>query len=95
MNGLLAGRVALEGAGGRKLAELVADHVLRNINGQEAAAVVHVEVKSDKVGRDRRAARPGLDRLAVVVGLSDTNLFCKMGIDKESFFYGTRHSWLN
>jgi len=73
----------------------VADHILGNVNGQEAAAVMDVEVKADEVGSDCGAARPCLDRLAVVIGLGDAYLFSEVGIDKETFFYGTRHSWLN
>ncbi len=77
----------LKGAGRSKLPELVTHHVLSDVDGQEAATVVHIEVKADKIGSDGGAARPCLDRLAVVVGLCDRYLFCKVRIDKETFFY--------
>ena len=52
----------LEGARRGELAELVADHVLRHVDGDVALAVVDGERQPDEVGRDGRAARPGLDR---------------------------------
>src|SRR3954462_320706 len=58
----LRARVTFEGAGGGELAELVADHVLRHVDGDVALAVVDAEGQADEVGRDGRAARPSLDR---------------------------------
>src|SRR3712207_4516383 len=58
--GLRAG-VALEGAGGGELAELVADHVLGDVDRDVALAVVDAEGQADEVGRDGRAPRPRLD----------------------------------
>src|ERR1043166_5639591 len=59
--GLRAG-VTLEGARRRELAELVADHVLRHVDGDVTLAVVDGEGQADEVGRDGRTTRPGLDR---------------------------------
>src|SRR5271157_3264041 len=56
--------VGLEHAGGRELAQLVADHVLRDVHGDEQLAVVDIEGVPDEIGGDRRAARPRLDRFA-------------------------------
>ena len=70
----------------------MANHVLGHIDWQKSTTVVYVKIKADKVGSDSGAARPCLDRLAVVVGLCDNNLFGEVRIDKETFFYGTRHS---
>src|SRR6185295_15484935 len=58
----LRARVPLEGARRGELAELVADHVLRHVDGDVALAVVDAEGQADEVGRDGRASRPGLDR---------------------------------
>src|SRR5215217_7725979 len=58
----LGARVPLEGARRGELAELVADHVLRHVDGDVALAVVDAEGQADEVGRDGRAARPRLDR---------------------------------
>ena len=59
-------RVALEGAGRRKFAELVAHHVFRAIDRNELAAVVHGDRVADHVGVNGRPARPGLDDLLFV-----------------------------
>ena len=84
--------MALERASWRELTELVANHILSYINGQEAAAVMNVEVETYEVRSDRRTTRPSLDRLAIVVGLSRSYLLGKVRINKETFFNGTRHS---
>ena len=60
--------VALEDAGVRKLAQLVADHVLGDVHRDVLLAVVHGDGQAHEIGQDGRAARPGLDR-ALVVGL--------------------------
>src|SRR5258706_12336504 len=55
--------VRLEDARRGKLAELVADHVLRDVHGDERLAVMHAERVADEIGRNRRAPGPGLDGL--------------------------------
>src|SRR5215216_1798886 len=57
---LLVGRVALERARHRELAELVPDHVLRHVDRDVLLAVVHGDREADEVRRDRGAPRPGL-----------------------------------
>ena len=57
---LAVARVAVERARRRELAELVADRVLGDEHRDELPPVVHGEREADHVGRDRRAARPGL-----------------------------------
>ena len=54
--------VFLKDAGERKLAQAMADHVFGHEHRVENFAVVHIEGDADKIGRDGRAARPGLDR---------------------------------
>jgi hypothetical protein len=53
--------VAVEGAGGGKLAELVADHVLADEDGHELAAIVDRKREADRLGHDGGATGPGLD----------------------------------
>src|SRR5690606_4042426 len=55
--------VTVEGAGRRKLAELVAHHVLGDEHGHELAAVVDGESQAHGFRKDGGAARPGLDDL--------------------------------
>src|SRR5207249_11332166 len=61
---LLVRGVAREEAGRRELAELHADHILVDRDGDELAAVVDIERQTDELRQDRGTARPGLDRRA-------------------------------
>src|ERR1043165_1097897 len=56
-------RMPLECSRGRKLAELVSDHVFRDIDRNVAFAVVHAECQANHIRRDSRTARPRLDDL--------------------------------
>src|SRR5690606_20969304 len=44
----------------RELAQLVPDHVLRQVDGNELVTVMNGQRMSDEIRRNRRAARPGL-----------------------------------
>src|SRR5574341_1550212 len=48
------GPVPLEGPRGRELAQLVPDHVLRDVNRDELLAVVHGQGVADELRQDRR-----------------------------------------
>src|SRR4030095_16349172 len=78
---LLVRRVALERAGQRELAQLVADHVLRHVDRDVLLAVVDGDRQAHELGRDRRAARPGLDRLLVVDRARRFHLFQQVAVD--------------
>src|ERR1700742_1317941 len=56
--GLLVGRVAVEGAGRRDLAELVTHHVLGHHHRHMLLAVVDAEGQADELRHDGGAARP-------------------------------------
>src|ERR1700744_5355708 len=62
--GLLVGRVTLEGPRQREFA----DHLVGHVHGHVLLAVVDGDRQADEVRQDRRAARPGLDGLLVLVG---------------------------
>ena len=53
--------MAAEDARRGELAELVADHVLRDINRDELVPVVHGDGETHEVGGDHGSARPRLD----------------------------------
>src|SRR5436309_3459007 len=57
------GAVRAEGARRRELAELVPDHVLGHVHGDELPTVVHCQGVTDELRADRRPPRPGLDDL--------------------------------
>jgi len=77
--------VGLEDAGRGEFAELVADHVLGHVDGDERLAVMDVEGVADKIGRDRRATGPGLDGLAGAGLRGLLNLRHQVRIDEETF----------
>src|SRR5437762_1257231 len=81
----------LENPGWRKLAEPVAHHVFRDKNRIEDFAVMHVERQSNKIRRDHRTARPGLDRRLRprLLGLHD--LLRQMIVNERAFFYRASH----
>src|SRR3712207_9410096 len=83
----LRARVPLEGARRGELAELVADHVLRHVDGDVALAVVDGEGQADEVGRDGRAARPRLDRRrAGGARAPPLALLLQVPVDERPFF---------
>src|SRR5947209_15138136 len=59
--GFLVARVAMEGPGRRKLAELVTDHFLIDRHRHMLLAVVDAEHQAYELRQDRRAAAPDLD----------------------------------
>ena len=81
--------MVLEHAGEREFAELVADHVLGDVHGDEGLAVVNAERVADEIGGDRRAAGPGLDGFLGATGLDGLlDLLEQVVIDEETFFDG-------
>lgn len=78
--------VSLEDAGGRKLTQLVAHHVLGNENRDEGFAIVNGEVVTNKVGSDHGATAPGLDGLLVAGFDSRIDLSEELLIDIGTFF---------
>lgn len=84
--------MSAEGAGRREFTQLVANHVLGDVDSSELFAVVDIESESDELWSDRGAPRPSLDRLfgtAVGVGLLD--FLDQVIVDEEAFFDGTCH----
>ena len=91
---LVAG-VAAESARGSELAELVAHHVLRHVDGDELVAVMHGEGVADEIGRNHGGAAPGLDDALFPAFVHCGHLLLKLDADKWSFFKRTTHTCLN
>src|SRR3954447_15334836 len=91
---LLVGGVAGEVAGRRELAELHADHLLVDGDGDEFSAVVDVEREPDELRQDGGAARPGLDRRTAVRVLRGLGLLQKAELDERTFPDGAGHIYL-
>ena len=70
----------------RELAELMPDHILRDVDRDEFLPVVHRERVSHHLRRHRGAARPRLDHPSIGATIHDLDLFEEMSIDERSFF---------
>src|SRR4051812_32127522 len=88
----LAG-VEPEGAGGRELAQLVADHRLGDVDGHVLAAVVDGDGVTDHVGDDRRATRPRLDHPLLVAGVEVVDLLQQVVVDERPLLQTARHAY--
>src|SRR5918993_5902259 len=84
--GLFIGRVALERAGQRKLAQLVADHVLVDVNGDVLFSIVHSDCQADELRQDRRATRPRLDRFLIARRCGRFHLGHQVAVYKRALF---------
>src|SRR5215469_1924169 len=78
--------VSLERARRRKLAELVADHVLRAVHRHKLLAVVHCDRVTNHVRVDGRAARPGANHLLVIGRVHRIDLHHQVRVDERSLF---------
>src|SRR5688500_149071 len=91
LHGFLVRRVTLEEAGRGELAELVPDHLIGHVHRHVLLAVVHGDRQPDEVGQDRRAARPGLDRLLVLDGRGLLDLAHQMVVHERTLLERTCH----
>jgi hypothetical protein len=85
------GAVFLKRARQRKFTQLVSHHVFRHKHRVEHLAVVNRERQADKLRRDRRAARPGLDRRFLIRRLRLLDFFQQATLNKLTFFNLTSH----
>src|ERR1035437_2840739 len=87
----LLARVALEGPGRGELAELVADHVLRDVDRDELLPVVDRQCVPDHVREDRRAAGPRLQHALVARAVELRDLLHEVPVDERAFLCPSRH----
>src|SRR5437762_1252673 len=88
---LLVRRMRLERTGQRELAELVPDHILRDVNRNVLLAVVNRNRQADEIRRYRRASRPGLDRPLVGGRPRGFDLRLQVVIDERTLLDRTCH----
>src|SRR5207245_3435889 len=81
----LGGPVPLEEPRRRKLAQLVSDHVLGDVNRNELFAVVNGQRVADHFGHDRGAARPRLEDLLLAAGVHVLDPALQTSIDERAF----------
>lgn len=83
--------MAMEGACRRKLAELMTDHVFSAVNRDELVTVMHRKRKSDHLGHNHRASRPGPNNPLVSGAVGRLYFFLQMSIEEWTFFQRPRH----
>src|SRR3954449_2216060 len=86
--------VTAEGARGRELAELVADHRLRHEHGHVLAAVVHCDRVAQHGRHDHRATGPRLDDVLGALVVLNVDLLHQMVVDERTLFQAAWHSSL-
>src|SRR6266542_6280600 len=87
--GLVA--VAAEAAGGRELAQAVADHVLADQYRHVALPIVDGDGVADHLREDGGGARPRPDHLLVPALVELLHLLAKVAVDERSLLGRTRH----
>ena len=83
---LLVGCMTLERTGQCELAKLVADHVFRDIHRNVLMAVMDGDRQTDEIREDRRATRPGFDRLLIPRSAAASTFFSKWASQNGPFF---------
>jgi hypothetical protein len=79
-------RVTFESPGECELAQLMANHLIGDVNRDVLLAVVHSDGQADELGQDHGATRPSFDRLFVFIGDGLVGLSYQMMVDKGTFF---------
>ena len=82
---LVAG-MAAEYARRGKFAQLVSDHVFRNVNRDELITIVHSESVAYEIRRNHRSARPSLDNLLLAALLHFGYFLLQLYTDIWAFF---------
>ena len=75
----------------RKFPQLVTYHILRNIDRYVLLAVMDSDGQPNKIGQNRRAARPGFDWTFVIRCTGRFHLGYKVQVNKWALLYGTCH----
>ena len=86
--------MSLEDPRRRELAQLVADHVLRDVHGDELAPVVHRDRVAHHIGHDRRAARPGLHNPLLARRVQRRHLLDEVVVHESALLDRTSHTSL-
>src|SRR5581483_3965538 len=85
------GGMTLEGPRGRKLAELVPNHVLGDVYRNELPAVVNGDGVPDEIGNNGGTPRPGTNHFLFVLLVQRRDLLEEMVVGERSFFERSAH----
>jgi len=78
--------MTFESTGERELSQLVANHLIGDIDRYVLLAVVHSNGQADEIGQNHRTTRPSLNRLFVFGSDSFFSFSNQMMVDKGTFF---------
>src|SRR3954462_7998592 len=81
--------MALESTGQRKFAQFVSHHVFADIDRHVLPSIVNRDGQTDEIGKNGRAARPGLDRALVLRCTSRLHFLHQMVVDERALLDGT------
>jgi len=84
--------MSLEFAGGNELAELMANHVLGDEDGDVGLSIVDAERVAHEFRGDGAGPGPSADDFLLARGLHGLHLLEKFRIDVDSFFKTSAHS---
>ena len=83
--------MTLEGTGGCKLAELVTDHILSDVNRNVLLAVVNGDGVTHEIREDRGGTGPGLKNLLLVLLVHSADASEELLFDVITFFQTSTH----
>ena len=78
--------MSLEGSRRCELTQFMADHVFRDVHGNEFLPVMHGDSVPHHLGRDSRSARPCLMNLLFVFRVHREDRFVQMIVDERPLF---------
>src|ERR1035437_1096661 len=84
-------RMTLESTGERELTQLVANHLIGDIDRHVLFAVVHRDGQTDEFGQNHGATRPSLNRLFDFGGNGLVGFCYQVVVDKGTFFERASH----
>lgn len=86
--------MSFERARRRELTQLVSDHVLRDVDGNELPPIVNRDRVPDHLGNNRRTPRPRFDHLFLEPPVEQFDFSDKVIINKRTFLKRSRQSSL-
>ncbi|KGB25959.1 hypothetical protein ApDm4_0901 [Acetobacter pomorum] len=81
----------MECTGRRKFAELMSDHVFRNLYGQKLLTVINTERQTDELRKNCRTTRPDLDHFVTTRRAGYLSFIQQIPVDERAFPDGTCH----
>jgi hypothetical protein len=78
--------MATEVAGWRKLTKAMTYHIIRDVNRDMAATIMHCDRMSNQLGKDRAGPAPGAQHFFIAARIHLFNFFQQLRADKRALF---------